>query len=163
MKWQPWVVACGVGGILAGAAWPPPPIPRAKKDEASWSVPAQERVKRYSSEAYQQARQGVRWAGDASGGSNPQAAWRLAGLVYAPVPTALIMRLDNSTIERIRTGGALPDGSSLIKIEGNTIQVQQDNCQLTYQLHYQQPISASTGCPTPTAPVSDAEKRESST
>ena len=163
MKWQPWLVACSVGGIVAGAAWPPPPIPLAKKDDAPWSAPAQERLTRYSAEAYQQARQDVRWAGDVGGGNTPQAAWRLAGLVYAPVPTALIRRLDNATIERIRTGSALPDGSTLLKIEGNRIQVQQDNCQLTYQLHYQQPISASTGCPTPTAPVSDAEKRKSST
>lgn len=145
-----WAFGCCLAGLIAGIAWPPPPIPRTSAEAGEWALPSDEALSRYSGEAFQQAQSTVRW--DAKGTVSPDSAesrWRLAGLLNDPSPVALILTGEKpSKLQRIMPGGTLPDGSRLMKIDNDKITTQQDSCELVYQLYRQAPISASATCET---------------
>lgn len=145
-----WTIGCCLAGLIAGIAWPPPPIPRTSAEAGEWALPSEEALSRYSGETFQQAQSVARW--DEQGTVSPDSSesrWRLAGLLNDPSPVALILAGDKPTkLQRIMPGGLLPDGSRLMKIDNDKITTQQDSCELVYQLYRPIPISASPTCET---------------
>ncbi|HET6396158.1 MAG TPA: hypothetical protein VFF91_04900 [Pseudoxanthomonas sp.] len=150
--------ACAVAGVVAGAAWPPPPIPKNRDDAGEWALP-RDALARLPQDAVAQASKS-RWVGDASGeDSQAPQQWRLAGILQAPQPVALVVgQGKQKTNLRLEPGAALPDGSRLTGIEGDTITVDRDGCQLVYQLYRPQPVRSTGDCP---EGVAAAEQRKS--
>ena len=147
MKPTLWLALAGIAGLAAGAAWPPPPIPKAQQTEPEWQLPTEEALQLHSKDDFQQARQGVRWLGQESSQGVAQASgWRLVGVVTSPEPAMLAMRLDTSKVTRMKVGQALPDGSKVREIRRDRVTTELDGCQTVYQLYRPKPISTSSGC-----------------
>lgn len=140
------VTGCAFAGMVAGAAWPPPPILKSQLDEPAWVLPGQGRVERFSQEAFEAARQ-IRWAGDAaSGGSERDSGWALAGILDTPTPVALVVPAAGPA-QQVVVGATLPDGSRLAAINEDSITTDSEGCMLTFQLHRAEPVAASGNCP----------------
>lgn len=159
MKRSLWMglAAAVVAALAVGAAWPPPPIPRGKQDQATWSLPPAAELARYSEDNFTKAFQSVHWEGDSALGSDASSEWRLAGISTDPAPVALIQPKDGKLPLRIAPGSALPDGSRLVGIDGDRMTIALGDCRRVYQLYHAQPISSSTGCPT--APAAAKERK----
>lgn len=163
------ISGCVLIGLVLGAAWPPPPIPRSRAAEAEWTLPTSAQLARYSPEDSSQVTRAARWGGEGGGPTGTRGNWRLAGFVNDPEPAALILpqaataaipsgggtrrapraggaSAPPAPAERAIPGDALPDGSRLIAIEGDTITTELDGCRLVYQLYRPQPVSASPAC-----------------
>lgn len=135
-----------LGGIIVGAAWPPPPLPRSNERADEWTPPAAglERVPRDT--IAQLAK--LRWFGDQAASEGPgNLSWRLAGIVRTPQPMVLVMTEGKPRQNlRLAAGDALPDGSRLTGIEEDTILVENAGCQRTFQVHRRNPIRVSGEC-----------------
>lgn len=149
MKAAWWFALAAVAGLAVGAAWPPPPIPKSQlATGAAGALPTHEALQRLPPGAVAQVGQGIHWAGEAADAGGPigsQGAWKLAGIVRAPAPAALV-RLATGKIEDFTEGAALPDGSRLVSIEGDGVTVERDGCRQVHQLHRPRPTDSS-GCP----------------
>lgn len=142
------VAACIIGGLIIGASWPPPPIPRQRDDVGQWSLPPREQIARFSSDAFTEAGK-LRWRADASeGGDAPSAAvaWQFAGLTEAGRTQALVIEAGTRQARRLVAGELLPDGSRLVSIDRDTITVDLEGCTRVYQMHRKQPIRSSGSC-----------------
>ncbi|MCR6686524.1 hypothetical protein [Pseudoxanthomonas sp.] len=153
-----------VAGLAAGAAWPPPPIPKSQEGTDGWALP-EHGLQRLSPKAMDEAGS-IRWLGDGSGDGQVQE-WRLVGILQAPQPVALVMvaatqpsaqggrqkqKPARGQSLRLEPGAALPDGSLLAAIERDTITVERDGCRRTYKLYRPQPVSTSGACADTPAP-----------
>lgn len=151
-----WLGIATACGVMAGVAWPPPPIPRAQQLDPPWVLPQEAGLAWYSSEDYQRTRQDIRWLGENAGGAASAEAgtWRLMGILTTPEPAALIMRQGDKKVARVEVGGALPDGSTVRAIQRDSITAEADGCRTTYRLYGLAPVAASGDCD------ADAEKTE---
>lgn len=145
-RWHWFLVVLCVGGFLAGMAWPPPPIETSREDSANWALPSAALMSRHSPEVFTQARS-VRWQADPGAGVDPETAarpqWRLAGLLETPEAHAIVLETGaGQAASTLRAGDALPDGSRLVEISGNTITVESGDCRRTYKMHYPEPIQS---------------------
>lgn len=155
-----WITA--LTGCIVGAVWPPPPVPRAAADTATWSIPGPEQITRYSPETFAKITRDMRWSGGELAADGSANEWRLAGILISPEPAILVMDPSSpGKAKRIAIGGQLPDGSALRVIDGDKISTQLDSCERTYQLYQLNAISTSTGCGV--EPIPDAQDKESST
>jgi len=167
--------ACGLAGLILGAVWPPPPIPRARTAATEWALPDPAQLARHSADDVSQITRAVRWSGESGAEGGARVSWRLAGFVNDPEVAALIMPQARpapppapgtrrnpapggapaggaiAQAERAVAGDTLPDGSKLVAIEGDTITTELDGCRLVYQLYRPEPVSASPTCAETTA------------
>lgn len=151
-----WLGACAIAGLVAGAAWPPPPVHLEHDPAESWTLPAPATLTRLDEQAFSAAVRKAHWAGDAAGQGKTAQAWRLAGITRSAAPVALISvgkGLAQGDILRVAPGQALPDGGRLADITGDRVTVELDGCRSVYQLLRPQPVSTHGTCPeTPEAP-----------
>lgn len=149
MKATWWFVLAAVAGLAVGAAWPPPPIPKSQQASGSaGALPTVEALQRLPPGAANQVGKGIRWSGETGevgGTAGNQGTWKLAGIVRAPAPAALL-RLATGKIEDFPEGATLPDGSRLVRVEGDGVTVERDGCRQVHQLHHPLPKDSS-GCP----------------
>lgn len=141
------IAAAGaVIGTLAGAAWPPPPIPRDQLQEPAWNLPSSEYVARFSANDYESATT-IRWTGQASASAEAAEAtdWGLAGILATPEPLILVTRTGQAA-QHVRIGETLPDGSTLLMVEDDKITTRSGPCERVYQLHRRQAVDVSEGC-----------------
>lgn len=139
-------LACAAG-LVAGLAWPPPPIPRSQLARADdWVLPSPAALDRASQEAMQAARTGLRWVGDPDGGegSLESGPWKLMGLVEGPEPTALVSH--GAAMLRLAKGDILPDGRRVEDVQRDRITVDDGSCRETYRLYRSGPIARSGSC-----------------
>lgn len=147
MKAVVWGGMICAAGLLAGLAWPPPPIPRSQLAQTdTWSLPDDAALERTSLDAMQRARTGLRWAGeaDASVDGNSVGPWQLLGLAETPDPVALVSA--GGQVQRLGLGDALPDGRRLVEIGRDRVIADDGACQETYQLYRPDPIHRSGVC-----------------
>jgi hypothetical protein len=163
-----WATLAGAAlgiGLVAGAAWPPPPIPKGQVTPATWNPPAAS-LARIPAKASEQA-ESLRWLGE----TDPEATvqdWRLAGILLSPEPVALVATGStgksggkSKTVPRparLTQGQTLPDGSRLVSIDSKSVTVELGNCQRIFQVHRPQPIRSSDGC---AAGEADTDQRKS--
>lgn len=85
----------------------------------------------------------IRWdasQGAADGASDPnglenEPAWHFRGIVGGTVSFALIELAGTSRLERVGAGEKLPDGSTLLSIDANSIMVLEGSCRSRHMLH----------------------------
>ena len=137
-------------GIIAGAAWPPPPLPKLNERVNEWSLPPAQDLLRHVPQDMAALTSGVRWLGDAGGTSGETSVWRLAGIVHDAGPAILVMSADSpDKAQRVGIGGRLPDGSVLQSVEGDRAFTSRDNCIKSYQLFQAKVVAKSDGCEEP--------------
>ncbi|ALJ27049.1 hypothetical protein SQW19_02440 [Stenotrophomonas acidaminiphila] len=142
-----------LAGVSIGAAWPPPPLPKASEQGNAWSLPAMADIARHVPQDLAVVTSGMRWKGDVGGTPGERAAWRLAGTVDEATPAILVMTPDSpDKVKRIELGQALPDGSVLHKVDGDRAMTKRDACIVTYQLFQSEAVDMSEGCEEPEAP-----------
>ena len=161
MKLRPtlWLAACLVVGIVVGAAWPPPPIPRSQQvaDEAI-PLPSADQLSRFSADSFQAARTTAKWLGDKSeGAASGSGEWRLAGVLTSATPAILVLKSGAGQIDRFIVGSTLPDGSELISIDRGKATTELDSCRRVYQMYRDQPVETSTACGDP---ISNSEQEQ---
>lgn len=156
-RWWVWCLLALLAGLVAGWAMPPPPLPKQKPMTDTWSWPANPVPSRTVTSELRQGIDSVRWDGDATG-TGPQGPWRLAGIASGPI--ALIEMQQDKKMLRLSLGAELPDGSVLMVVRQDRIEVEQNRCVSVYQLYNLKPVeSRGEGCPEPpsdadTAPAS---------
>ncbi len=137
-------------GIITGAAWPPPPLPKLNDRANEWSLPPAQDLLRHVPQDMAALTRGVRWLGDAGGISGEKSSWRLAGIVHDSGPAILVMAPDSpGKAQRVAIGGTLPDGSVLQSVDGDRAFTRRDNCIKTYQLFQAKVVGQSEGCEEP--------------
>lgn len=146
-RWWIWCLLALLAGLLAGWAMPPPPLPKHKPMADTWLLPANPVPTRDVTSELRQGIDSVRWDGDATG-TGPQGPWRLAGIASGPV--ALIELQQDKTMLRLSPGAELPDGSMLMVVRQDRIEVEQNRCVSVYQLYNLKPVeSRGESCPEP--------------
>ncbi|WP_433853554.1 hypothetical protein [Stenotrophomonas nitritireducens] len=132
-------------GLGAGAAWPPPPLPKLAANGDEWSLPSAADAARHSPQDMAAVTSGLRWRGDASGAAS--SSWRLAGIVNDGGPAILVMTPDApGKAQRFAVGATLPDGSVLESARGDRATTRRDACNTTYQLFQAQAVDRSGEC-----------------
>lgn len=147
-----WIYLAGLLalGIVAGAAWPPPPLPKAQTGTNTWSLPPAKSIARHVPQDMATLTNGMRWNADAGGMPGEKSAWRLAGTLDETGPAILVMTPDSpAKALRIAVGERLPDGSILQTVDGDRAVTERDNCITTYQLFHAEAVDSSDGCAGP--------------
>lgn len=148
----PYLAGAAVLGIVAGAAWPPPALPRMDNTANEWALPPAESIARHIPQDMAAVTKSMRWNGS-SGGMSGDGTWRLAGTVNEAGPAILVMTKDSpAKAQRFSIGDRLPDGSVLQSVEGDRAITRRDNCTTTYQLFHAEAVDRSDGCEEPAAP-----------
>lgn len=149
------LIAALTVGIAAGAAWPPPPLPKVKADTTSWSLPTTKDLLRHSPQDMAAVTNGMRWKGSQSAGAGERGAWRLTGIVDKGGVIAILIVTPSKPddVKRIAIGEALPDGSVLQSVRGDLATTKHDSCLMTYQPYLPEAVEKSAGCEAPEAPV----------
>lgn len=135
-------------GIGAGAAWPPPPLPKIAQTEAAWSLPAANRLVRHAPQDVATVIKDMHWQQDGSAGAGGSGSgWRLLGVLNGK-SAAILIAASNSPdkVTRINLGERLPDGSTLESARGDKATTSLDSCKSTYQLFIEQAIEKSGAC-----------------
>lgn len=147
-----WLILAGglLLGLVAGAAWPPPPLPKTTAGAGDWSLPSTQSIARHVPQDMSAAATALHWNGESGGAMDSN--WTLAGIVHDPVPTALLV-VGGKTAEVIRVplDGNMPDGSRLQAVDGDRITTKRDACLTIYQMFVAAPVNTSGSCGTPGA------------
>lgn len=141
-------------GIATGAAWPPPPLPKVKLGEASWSLPAAKDLLRHVPQDMAAVTASMRWKGS-QGGAGERGAWKLVGIVNKGGAIAILAAAADKPedVKRIAIGEALPDGSVLQSVRGDLATTKRDSCLMTYQPYVPEAVEKSAGCEEPEVPA----------
>lgn len=139
-------------GLLGGAAWPPPPLPKVKVGEAPWSLPSTKDLQRHVPQDMAEVTAHLRWKGGPST-ANGQTAWRLAGITQNGIAAILVAATNSpGEIKRIAVGESLPDGGILQSVHGDLATVKRDGCTMSYKPFILEAVEKSAGCDDPQAP-----------
>ncbi|MGB3394180.1 MAG: hypothetical protein WA956_06550 [Stenotrophomonas sp.] len=142
-----WLAAAVVTGLVAGAAWPPPPLPKLTESSDDWRLPLAVDIARHAPRDMTAVTDALRWKGDVGGTLAERGAWRLAGIVNEAGSAVLVMIPGSpDKAQRIGIGETLPDGSILLSVEGDQASTRHDTCTTTYQLFQAQAVNRSGGC-----------------
>ncbi len=144
MKPRWWFIISATVGLAAGAAWPPPPIPRSQvTDDSTWSLPESEQLTRFDASAASPIRQ-IRWFGEDNTGT-AGTTWKLSGIVFMPEPAAIVLA-GKDKAQRFGVGEILTDGSRRVSVEHGQFGVEQDRCKRIIELYQTQPTHTSGTC-----------------
>lgn len=155
-----YVALLGLVGFSIGAAWPPPPLPRASPNEGYWTAVPSNAILRHAPADMSRVASHMRWNTDNGVLPGSEASnWRLAGTLRDSEPAILIMAPGNSAkATRVAVGEKLPDGSLLHSVNGDIAATTKDGCTTSYQLFRTSPISFSEGCESPAVPDQGTSK-----
>ena len=146
-------------GLAAGAALPPPPLPKLKQDNDPWVLPSSAELQRHIPNDMDAVTRSVRWNGDLGGTASERNTWRLAGIVNKNGLAALIITTDKPDAPlRVRVDGTLPDGSLMQSISRDSITTKLDACIKTFQLLQAEPVEVTGECEALEPPVQGSEK-----
>lgn len=140
-------------GVAAGAAWPPPPLPKAKLGDAAWSQPSTNDLLRHVPQDMAAVTDKMRWKGSPGGAAGERATWRMTGIVNKGGVIAILIAVADKPddVKRIAIGQPLPDGSVLQSVLGDSATTKRDSCLMTYQPYLPEAVEKSAGCEEPEA------------
>jgi len=152
------LLACVLAGLLLG--WFATPLPRDASEthgEAPWVVPSAASLRRYDDKAFQVLLTSAAWAdrrhagqpGGGGPGSGDAPVWSLVGIVLTPQPVALVLDTASAKVTRLAPGAALPDGSTLEKIERDGIKLSRHGCSIRIRLFHPSHDAGTEHCSPP--------------
>ena len=140
-------------GAMLGLLWPvivPPPDTQRVQ---GWVPPRGLDDLRPSEKEFATARDAPVWGGAAATAPGiKRTVWRLAGIIADPFPAALVLSGTPTDAQRIRVGGALPDGGVIKQIAASGVTYAREGC--IYERNLYAPAeSAAAGSCDPAAPA----------
>lgn len=143
------VVGAVVGLFLPIRAADPP-----KAEEAAWSLPNAQALKRYRDEHFQTVRRARFWGELAMPGrraANQPSVWSLHAIVTRPIVQVAVSTTGKPGQTWVRMGGALPDGSTLVAVNRDRVWFEKDECRRVRALYpdtTKPDVDACIGAPT---------------
>lgn len=165
------VIAGSVVGAVIGLFLPIRAADPPKADEAAWSLPNAQALKRFRDEQYQIVRRARFWGELAMPGqraASQPSVWSLHAIVTRPFVQIAVSTNSKPGQTWVRVGGALPDGSTLVAVTRDRVWSEKDDCRRVralYQDNTKTDADACIGAPTgddamasPRPPVSSAPR-----
>lgn len=150
LRAHPWLAAACAGGLVGAviglflpirAAAPP------KAGEAGWALPTRGMIERFDEGKYLSVRSARFWGEIGSPGARGArtAAWTVGGIVTRPAIRVALATPGKPGVSWVRTGDTLPDGSTLVAANRDTIWYEKDGCRRARTL-YVKPTAESDAC-----------------
>lgn len=124
-------IAGGVVGAVIGLFLPIRAADPQEAEEAAWSLPNAQALKRFRDDQYRTVRSARFWGELAMPGrraANPQSQWNLHAIVTRPVVQVAISTSGKPGQSWVRIGEALPDGATLVAVNRDRIWFEKDDC-----------------------------------
>lgn len=138
------VVGAVIGLFLPIRAADPP-----KAEEAAWSLPNAQALKRFRDDQFQSVRRARFWGELAVPGkrnADQPAAWSLHAIVTRPVVQVGIGVNGKPGSSWVRLGGALPDGATVVAVDRDRIWFEKDGCRRMRPLYPDKTKSDADAC-----------------
>lgn len=149
LRARPWLAAASAGalvGIVVGLFLPIRAASPPKEDDAVWVLPTRAATERFNEGKYQAVRSAGFWGEIAASGRGPRAAaWNLSGIVTRPTVMIAITAPGKTETTWVRLGRAMPDGSTFVAANRDTVWYEKDGCRRARKL-YQKPTAESEAC-----------------
>ncbi len=133
------VAAAGsVVGVVVGLFLPIRAADPPKAEEAAWSLPNAQALKRYRDEHFQTVRKARFWGELAMPGRRPaaqQSVWTLHAIVTRPFVQVAVSTTGKPGQTWVRVGGALPDGATLVAVNRDRVWFEKDDCRRVRSLY----------------------------
>lgn len=148
---RPVAAACLIGatlGALVGLFLPIRAPNQPKADSAAWLLPEAKSLERFSNEQYQSVRSARFWGPLSMPGQRSAAAavtWTLAGIVTRPAVRIAVSMSGKPATKWISLGGEMPDGSTFVAANRDTVWYEKDGCRRARKL-YRTPTTESEAC-----------------
>ena len=147
------VMAGAIMGAVVGLFLPIRAADPPKAEEATWSLPNAQALKRFSDNTYQSVRSAKFW-GDLlmpgqRGTEKKQATWTLTGIVTSPVVQVSVSEAgkQGQPVQTwVRVGEKLPDGAVLDTVTRDRIWVTKDDCKRVKSLYQNSVHPDPEGC-----------------
>ncbi|HQY50194.1 MAG TPA: hypothetical protein PL007_07505 [Thermomonas sp.] len=147
------VMAGAIMGAVVGLFLPIRAADPPKAEEATWSLPNAQALKRFSDNTYQSVRSAKFW-GDLlmpgqRGAEKKQATWTLTGIVTSPAVQVSVSEAgkQGQPVQTwVRVGEKLPDGAVLDAVTRDRIWVTKDDCKRVKSLYQNSVHPDPEGC-----------------
>jgi hypothetical protein len=127
------LVGAVVGLFLPIRAADPP-----KSEEATWSLPNAQALKRFRDEHFQAVRRASFWGELAMPGrraANQPSVWSLHAILTRPIVQVAVSTTGKPGQSWVRVGGALPDGATLLAVTRDRVWFDKDGCRRVRSLY----------------------------
>ena len=145
---RPFAAAAVAGvalGALVGLFLPIRAAQPPKSQDDGWNLPPAKTLQRHDPAAHNALRAAPFWGATESEPGAQTAAWSLGGIVTRPVLRAAVIVTGKSGLVWVRLGEALPDGSTLVAANRDTVWYEKDGCRRARTL-YRKPSAESGAC-----------------
>ena len=150
-------IAGGLVGAVVGLFLPIRAADPPRAEEAAWSLPDAQALKRYRDEHFQTVRRARFWGELAMPGrraANQPSVWSLHAILTRPVVQVAISTNGKPGQTWVRLGGTLPDGATLVSVSRDRVWFERDGCRGTRPL-YENPAKPDADACTGAAPSGD--------
>ncbi len=138
------VVGAVIGLFLPIRAADPP-----KAEDAAWSLPNAQALKRFRDDNFQTVRRARFWGELAMPGrpaASQPSTWNLSAIVTRPVVQVAVSVGGKPAQTWVRLGGALPDGATLVAVDRDRIWFEKDGCKRVRSLYQDKTRPDPEGC-----------------
>ena len=138
------VIGAAIGLFLPIRAADPP-----KAEEAAWSLPDAQALKRYRDDQFQTVRRARFWGELATPGrpaENQTSAWSLSAIVTRPIIQVAVSVGGKPAQTWVRLGGELPDGATLVAVNRDQVWFEKDDCKRVRSLYQNKTKPVPDGC-----------------
>ncbi len=126
-------------GVVVGLFLPIRAADPPKAEEAAWSLPNAQALKRYRDDQFQTVRRARFWGELAMPGrraaTQQSSVWSLHAIVTRPFVQVAVSTKGKPGQTWVRVGGALPDGATLVAVNRDRVWFEKDDCRLARSLY----------------------------
>ena len=134
----PTAAACGaVVGIVIGLFLPIRAAAPSRGSELDWRLPSPQSIRRFDQAQYETLKTAGFWNTQATprDGKPAADAWTLLAIMARPIAQVAVSAPGARKQAWVRLGGTLPDGATLVAIDGDRIWFEEDGCRRVKQLY----------------------------
>ena len=142
-------IAGGVVGSVIGLFLPIRAADPPKAEEAAWSLPNAQALKRFRDDQFQSVRRARFWGELAMPGrrnAEQPSSWSLHAIVTRPVVQVGIGVNGKPGSSWVQLGGALPDGATVVAVDRDRIWFEKDGCRRMRALYPDKTKSDADAC-----------------
>ena len=129
----------GLIGVVVGLFLPIRAADPPEAEEAAWSLPNAQALKRYRDDQFQTVRRSRFWGELAMPGQRAakqqSSVWSLHAIVTRPFVQVAVSIKGKPGQTWVRVGGALPDGATLVAVNRDRVWFEKDGCRLARSLY----------------------------